>query len=453
VTFTPTANGAVAGTLTFTDSALNSPQTVSLTGTGSAPVTLSSSTLSFSSTAVGNTSSAKTVTLTNHESVVLNFSSITTSAGFAIASNTCGTSVAPGASCTVGVTFSPTTTGAATGTLTFIDDAANSPQTVSLSGTATGSAPVTVSSSTLNLGTVAVGATSAAGTVTLTNRQSVALSFAGTSPATTAGFAIASNTCGTSIAAGASCTVGVTFTPTATGAATGTLTFTDGASNSPQKVSLTGTGSSPVTVAPGTLNLGTVAVGATSASQTVTVTNNGTTAVTNNGVTATGDFADTTTCSSSLAAGNSCTVTITFTPVLPGTRTGTLTINLSTGAQTVSLTGTGFTGSGSQPGLLSLTPATLNFSGYTIGDNPSQKVTVTNSSGASVGIAGIAMSGDPSLTQRNNCGSVVASGATCAITVTFAPVAYGTFTGTLAVTEASGAQDTVSVTGTSYQDN
>ncbi|MGA2714444.1 MAG: choice-of-anchor D domain-containing protein [Bryobacteraceae bacterium] len=451
VSFTPTAVGSASGTLTFVDNA--GTQTVSLTGTGSAPVTLSASTLSFGTLAVGNTSSAKTVTLTNRAPGALSFSSIVASAGFAIASNTCGTGIAAGANCTVGVTFSPTTTGAATGTLTFIDDAANSPQTVSLSGTATGSAPVTVSSSTLNLGTVAVGATSAAGTVTLTNRQSVALSFAGTSPATTAGFAIASNTCGTSIAAGASCTVGVTFTPTATGAATGTLTFTDGASNSPQKVSLTGTGSSPVTVAPGTLNLGTVAVGATSASQTVTVTNNGTTAVTNNGVTATGDFADTTTCSSSLAAGNSCTVTITFTPVLPGTRTGTLTINLSTGAQTVSLTGTGLTGSGSQPGLLSLTPATLNFSGYTIGDNPSQKVTVTNSSGASVGIAGIAMSGDPSLTQRNNCGSVVASGATCAITVTFAPVAYGTFTGTLAVTEASGAQDTVSVTGTSSQDN
>jgi len=103
--------------------------------------------------------------------------------------------------------------------------------------------------------------------------------------------------------------------------------------------------------------------------------------------------------------------------------------------------------------LLSLAPATLNLTGYTIGDNPSQKVTVTNTSGASVGIAAIAMSADSSLTQRNNCGSILASGATCAITVTFTPVAYGTFTGTLALTEGSGAQDTVSISGSSAPNN
>jgi len=110
-------------------------QTVSLTGTGSAPVTLSSSTLNFGTVAVGNTGAAKTVTLTNRQRVPLNFASIATSPGYAVASNACGASLAAGASCTVGVTFSPTATGAATGTMTFADNAANSPQTVSLTGT------------------------------------------------------------------------------------------------------------------------------------------------------------------------------------------------------------------------------------------------------------------------------------------------------------------------------
>jgi hypothetical protein len=101
-----------------------------------------------------------------------------------------------------------------------------------------------------------------------------------------------------------------------------------------------------------------------------------------------------------------------------------------------------------------LSPATLNFSGYTIGDSPSQTVAVTNTSGASVGIAGIAMSGDPSLVQGNTtCGSILSAGATCNVTVTFTPVAYGTFTSTLIVTESSGAQETVSVSGTAFPDN
>lgn len=84
---------------------------------------------------VGTTSSAKTVTLTNHEKTSLSFSGIATSTGFAIAKDTCGTSIAASAKCAVGVTFSPTATGAATGTLTFTDDAGNSPQIVSLKGT------------------------------------------------------------------------------------------------------------------------------------------------------------------------------------------------------------------------------------------------------------------------------------------------------------------------------
>jgi hypothetical protein len=84
---------------------------------------------------VGNTSGARTVTVTNQQNVPLNFSGITASDPFAIASNTCGASLAAGARCTVGVTFSPTAVGSANGTLTFTDDAGNSPQTVSLSGT------------------------------------------------------------------------------------------------------------------------------------------------------------------------------------------------------------------------------------------------------------------------------------------------------------------------------
>ena len=128
-----TRGGSASGTLTINDNA--GTQTITLTGSGIAPVTLSRGTLNFGNVKVGRTSSAKTVTLTNHEKVSLSFSGIATSTGFAIAKDTCGTSIAAGARCAVGVTFSPTATGAATGTLTFTDDAGNSPQIVSLKGT------------------------------------------------------------------------------------------------------------------------------------------------------------------------------------------------------------------------------------------------------------------------------------------------------------------------------
>ncbi len=201
--------------------------------------------MSFGSIAVGSTSATKTVTLTNRGGA-LTFSSITTSTDYAIASNTCGAGIAAGASCTVGVRFTPSVLGTDNGTLTFVDSALTSPQTVSLTGT--GTQPVTLSASSLSFGNVAIGNTSAAKTVTLTNHESIALGF--TSVATSGSFAIASNTCGTSVAAGASCTVGVTFTPPAAGAATGALTFTDAALNSPQTVSLSGTGVVPVTLSP-----------------------------------------------------------------------------------------------------------------------------------------------------------------------------------------------------------
>ena len=91
--------------------------------------------MNFGSVVVGATSSVKTVTLTNVQSVALSITSITTLEPFAIATNNCSATLAAGAHCTVGVTFSPTATGSATGTLTFTDSAGNNPQTVNLSGT------------------------------------------------------------------------------------------------------------------------------------------------------------------------------------------------------------------------------------------------------------------------------------------------------------------------------
>jgi hypothetical protein len=296
-----------------------------LTGTGVAPVTLfPATTLDFGRVAVGETK-ARTVRLTNHENKQLNFTSIQPSAGFVIASNACGAGVAADAACKVEVTFAPAATGAATGNLTFTDGAANSPQTLTLTGT--GVVPVTLFPATaLDFGTVAVGETSTARTVTLINHENIRLNFS--SIRTSAGFVVASNTCGADIAARANCKVDVTFSPAATGSAVGNLTFTDDAVGRPQSVRLMGTGSPPVTASPASLAFAAFAVGTTSVAKTVTLTNNLKTALSVSTVVANGDFVvDGNTCGAGIGAGLDCTVGVIFKPTVTGARSGTLTVN------------------------------------------------------------------------------------------------------------------------------
>jgi len=195
-------------------------------------------TLNFGVIAVGNTSLAKSVTLTNYQNTPVNFASILPSGDFAVASNTCGSTIAARASCTVGLAFSPTAKGARVGALTITDNAANSPQTVSLTGT--GSSPVIVSPLSLTFANLTVGTTAATQTVTLTNRLNTPLAVSAV--VATGDFAVASNTCGSSVGAGLACTIGVSFTPTSVGTRTGTLAISYSALGSPSPVSLTGYG-------------------------------------------------------------------------------------------------------------------------------------------------------------------------------------------------------------------
>jgi hypothetical protein len=135
VTFTPTAPGNRYGTLTITDNAGGSPQTITLSGIGAAApvVSLSATSLTFTSQALGSTSAPQTITLTNSGTAALTITSITVTGDFAEL-NTCGTGLAPTASCAINVTFTPTAAGSRTGLLTITDNAAGSPQVINLGG-------------------------------------------------------------------------------------------------------------------------------------------------------------------------------------------------------------------------------------------------------------------------------------------------------------------------------
>jgi len=135
VTFDPTALGAQTGTLSFTDNATGSPQTVSLSGTGVVQAKLTPTSATFAKTKVGATSAPKTFTLANDLNVTLDSISISTSGAFAVSTTTCGSSLAKKTHCTISVVFKPTGTGATTGSLSVSDSANNSPQTSSLTGT------------------------------------------------------------------------------------------------------------------------------------------------------------------------------------------------------------------------------------------------------------------------------------------------------------------------------
>ena len=229
------------------------------------------------------------------------------------------------------------------------------------------SSGVSVSPSALNFGSVATGSKSSAQTVTVSNPTGSA---AAVSSITATGDFSQTNTCGSSIAAGGSCTVSVTFAPTATGSRTGTLTVNAGGVTNAVSLSGTGTssggGSATLSASPTSVAFGSEAVGSTTAAQKVTVTNTGSAAASISSVSAGAPFAQTNTCGSSIAAGGSCTVSVTFTPTAAGGASANLTVasNATNPSLTVPLTGTGTSGGGGTSSNLALN-APISASSYT----------------------------------------------------------------------------------------
>jgi len=204
------------------------------------PPTFTPSSLNFGNEALDTTSGVKLVTVTNPNTgyATLDINSITASAGFAISSTECGTTLAAGKHCPVRVTLTPTQLGTIDGTLSVADNGPNSPQTVALTGV--GRAQATLAPLSANFSSQSVGTTSSPKTFTLDNFLNESLT--AISVSTTGDFAVSSTTCGTSLAAKGKCTISVTFTPTTTGTLSGQLSVSDSASNSPQISALTGVG-------------------------------------------------------------------------------------------------------------------------------------------------------------------------------------------------------------------
>ena len=306
-----------------------------------------------------------------------------------------------------------------------------------------------LSSTSLNFGNELVGATSAPNQVTLSNPSGLALTIS--SVAVTGTNAVdfsQTNTCGTGLAVGASCTITVTFKPTQTGPRTASVNITDNAAGSLQTIGLSGTGlvSGPnATPSPSSLTFATQLVGTSSSAQLVALTNYGKMALGIASIAASGDFSQTNTCGSSLAAEASCAISLIFKPTQRGTRTGTLSItdNAAGSPQTVSLTGTGT--------VVEFNPASLRFGSVKRGDSKALTTTLSNTGNTALSISSITITGSATFPQTNTCGASVAAGASCTITATFRPTGIGSFSGDVSISDSGGGSpQQVPLSGSAY---
>ncbi|HVJ08437.1 MAG TPA: choice-of-anchor D domain-containing protein [Acidisarcina sp.] len=384
VAFLPSVAGSSNDKITIVDSDPGSPQQVVLSGMavqGMAPL-FSSTSLLFPDTAVGSKSKVEAVTLTNPQTTPLTIDGIAASPEFD-QTNDCPATLAANAKCTISIAFAPTSSGAKTGSLTLTYPSAS--QSVSLSGTgitattAALSGTVSVSPKSYAFPNQAIGTKSAPATITLSNGLTTTLTIS--SIQIGAPFS-QTNTCGGSLASGNSCTISVTYAPTAIGYNTTNLVITDNATNSPQTVPISGNAVTAVSTVPvtGGWYFYNQIVLTRSTPLPVSITNNQSTALTISSMTTSADYPFTTNCvgsngSGSLAAHATCTVEIVFYPQAIGKRTSALTINESAYGSplVIPLTGTGIAG---DPGLTvtvgphspcALPSQRLQFSAYVTG--------------------------------------------------------------------------------------
>ena len=454
VAFKPSAGsiGTRSGALTISHNAAGSPGSVSLAGNATAaaaPVASLTASLSFGSTNVGTTSTAQTATLANTGTAALTIGTLATGSGeFVISGGSCvaGGTVAAGASCSVDLSFAPSTAGTRSATLMVTHNAHGGSSSTSLSGSGVALTPVIgVSPTTLNF-TQTVNTPSTAQTVTVSNTGNAPLAISALTigGAQAAEFQIAGgSTCvaGGSVAAGASCAIKLAFTPAVIGTRSASLTIAHNATGSPSSVALNGNG----TVAPqpaislnaSTLTFASQVVGTTSAAQSISVSNSGAATLTFGAFTLTGtagsDFARGGTCNpgGTLAAGASCTLSFSFTPAATGTRSATLTLSsdASNGAAVLGLAGSG---AAAPAPSVALAPGSLAFGNQTVGVTSSARsVVLSNTGSGALGINGISASAGFGV--AHNCGASLAAGASCALSVTFTPTAIGNASGSVSV--------------------
>ena len=336
----PAEIGSYSGNISITSNASASPISVPGFATVVAPpFTASPASLDFGYQKIG-TSTTQQVTFTRVSGEPDPIQYISISGGFTYSTSCRGEIVS---TCLADVIFIPTESGESTGSISLVDEN-NFSISVTLTGHGVQTGPLaSISPSAVAFGNQTIGTTGTTQMVTLSNTGDAPLDIQSISAS--AGFS-STNNCGSSVAQGASCALTIAFAPTAVGSQTGAVSIADNASNSPQAIALSGTGTAvPVAqlnIAPSSLTFSPL-VGTASGPQIVTVTNAGNAAAQIQSVTASDGFNVLSACSGTIIPGSSCTIGVSFTPSSTSSQAGTLTIqdNAPGSPQTVQLSGAG----------------------------------------------------------------------------------------------------------------
>jgi Abnormal spindle-like microcephaly-assoc'd, ASPM-SPD-2-Hydin/Protein of unknown function (DUF1573) len=434
IKFTPNAPGVFNATAAVTSSAATTPTNVQLSGTGVAEAQLTPNPTSeaFGSIMVG-VQQSQTVILTNSTAASINISQAAVSgAGFQLSGITTPLTLSASQSTTFTVTFAPSSPGNASGSVTITSNAPNPSLVIALSGTAIAPGALGPNPPSLSFGNVQVGANQVLpDTITNTGGSSVTISQVAISGA---GFTLSGITAPVTLAAGQSATFNVTFTPQSSGNVSGNITISSTATNSVLTIPLSGTGTAGGALGanPTSLSFGNVQVGSQqSLSETVTNTGGASVTISQVGITGTGFTISGIKAPVTLAAGQSATFTVTFTPPSAGTASGmvTITSNGTNPTLIIPLSGTGVA-----PGTLTSNPTSLSFGSVTVGSNQSLSETVTNTGGASVTISQVAISGTGFSLSVISTPVTLTAGQSFALTVTFTPASAGSVSGNVTIT-------------------
>jgi hypothetical protein len=437
-----------------------------VTGTGIAqpPIfTPAPAAVSFGNQIVNTTSAQQTVTLTNNNgSATVSIGLFTVSdPAYADAGDNCtGESLAPGASCSIKLTFTPTTVKSYAATISFPVNPISCPactypsQTLAVTGTGIAQPPIfTPAPAAVSFGNQIVNITSAQQTVTLTNSSSSATVSIGVFTVSDPAYADAGDNCtGELLAPGASCSIKLTFNPSAVKSYSASISFPVYPISCPactypgESIPLTGTGIAQppdFSLSPSLLDFGNQIVFIPSATQTVTVTNISTTDTLQiAGVSPTVGryFVNAVGCAGNIAPGASCPVTVYFNPASLGPDNGLLRVNVSSvtcpactiPTQSVAITGTGI----AQPPVLTISPASLDFGNQAVGiPSAWQTVTVTNiSTTDTLQVTSVVPSIGRMFVNASGCAGPVAPGASCPVQIYFNPAAAEPYNGTLDIT-------------------
>jgi len=397
---------------------------------GASTLDFSPDPLAFGAVSVGTTSEL-TDTVADTGTAPLAITQINAGGDYSVPTNTCvGTSVPVGETCTITVDFTPSVTGTDNGSLQLVDNTATSPDVLDLTG-AGGVAGVSFSPSPLAFGSVPIGTTSElTDTVTDTGTAPLAI----TQINAGGDYSAPTDTCvGVSVPVGETCTITVDFSPSFGGTDNGTLQLIDNTATSPDVLDLTGAGDvAGVSFSPNPLAFGAVPVGTTS-ELTDTVTDTGTAPLAITQINAGGDYsAPTDTCVGvSVPVGETCTITVDFTPSVAGTDNGTLQLidNTATSPDVLDLTGAGGVAG------ISLSPSPLDFGPVSPGSSTTAGLTITNTGTAPLELTGAALSGpnasEFAVVSPGTCTAALAPSLSCQIQLSFTPAGPGTRTATL----------------------